>query len=624
MINEVFVLKILDQIHTPADVKALKESELPQLCREIRAFLVENVSKTGGHLSSNLGVVELTIALHRVYDTSRDRLLFDVGHQSYVHKILTGRKEQFPTLRQYGGIAGFPKPGESVHDAFVAGHASASISTALGMARARTLRGENYDVVALIGDGALTGGLAYEGLANAGQSKEPLVIILNDNGMSIHKNVGGMATLLSKQRVKPGYLRFKKIYRDTIGRVKPIYSALHALKENVKDSVLPDNMFDDMGFYYIGPVDGHDLQELEQMIRWARDLRKPVLLHVVTQKGRGISYTEKSPDLYHGVSRFDAETGALPPKCTDFSQIFGETLSELAQEDPDVVGITAAMASGTGLTGFAEKYPDRFFDVGIAEGHAVTMAAAMAKQGLKPVFAVYSSFLQRAYDMLLHDVSLQKLHVVLGVDRAGIVGNDGDTHNGCFDLSYLGSVPGMTVLAPSCFEELRAMLQIAVEELDGPVAVRYPRGKEGSYRDIHTEDTVCLRQGKDVTIVCYGILVNQALTAAETLSGEGIEAEVLKLGKIHPIDAQPVLDSLQKTGCLLVPEDVCAHGCVGEELLRLAEIGGVSLRAYALVNPGDGIVPHGDPAVLYEKLGLDADSLAEIARRMLRPEGSES
>lgn len=612
------ILNILDRIHSPADVKALAPSDLPQLCRELRAFLVDHVSKTGGHLASNLGVVELTVAIHRVYDTSKDRLLFDVGHQSYVHKILTGRKESFPTLRQFGGIAGFPKPGESEHDAFIAGHSSTSISAALGMARARTLCGENYDVVALIGDGALTGGLAYEGLADAGQSGEPLVIILNDNGMSIHKNVGGMATLLSKQRVKPSYLQFKRFYRNTVGKVKPIYDAIHVIKENVKDSVLPNNMFDDMGFYYIGPVDGHDIPELEKMLRWARNLRQPVLLHVVTKKGRGISYTEKSPELYHGVGKFDAQTGALPPKCMDFSQVFGETLSDLASKDDAVVGITAAMASGTGLTEFAEQFPNRFFDVGIAEGHAVTMASAMAKQGLKPVFAVYSSFLQRAYDMLLHDTAIQKLHVVFGVDRAGIVGNDGDTHNGCFDVSYLSSVPGMTLLCPSSFEELRQMLPLAVESLEGPVALRYPRGKEGSYRGSSLEATANLRSGTDLTMVSYGILINEALDAAELLAGEGVHVEVLKLGRVCPIEMHPVLDSLRKTKKLMVLEDACAHGCAGEQILAAAEQSGLSLECAVLRNLGSGFVQHGDTAALWHQYGLDAKSIAESVQEMLK------
>ena len=613
-------MNILDQIHSAADIQALPESALPQLCREIRAFLVESVSKTGGHLASNLGVVELTVALMRVYDTSRDRLIFDVGHQSYIHKILTGRKDRFDTLRQFGGIAGFPKPSESEHDAFIAGHASTSISVALGMARARTLLGENYDVVACIGDGALTGGLAYEGLSDAGQSGEPMVIILNDNGMSIHKNVGGMASLLSKQRVKPGYLRFKQFYRSTVGKVKPVYDALHVVKENVKESVLPDNMFDDMGFYYIGPVDGHNIPELERMLRWAKDLRQPVILHVVTQKGRGISYTEQAPDKYHGVGKFDPKTGALPPKKDDFSKVFGETLCALAAQDSSVVGITAAMASGTGLEQFAARYPKRFFDVGIAEGHAVTMASAMAKQGLKPVFAVYSSFLQRAYDMLLHDTAIQHLHVVFGVDRAGIVGNDGDTHNGVFDVGYLGSVPGMTIYTPASFAELRFFLRKAVLEHVGPVAVRYPRGGEGEYQSLHEEATANLQRGDDVTVVTYGILSNEVIEACHRLEQQGVTVDLFKMGCIMPFDAAPILDSLRHTHILVVVEEVSSIGSVGRRMLFEAESEGICLKDCRLLDLGEGLVPHGDTKRLWQEFGLDAESVYHTILSLVQKE----
>ena len=597
-------------------MKALPAEQIPQLCEEIRAFLVENVSRTGGHLASNLGAVELTVAIHRVYDTKKDRLLFDVGHQSYVHKLLTGRKEDFPSLRQYGGMAGFPKPAESVHDAFAAGHASTSISAALGMARARTITKEDYDVVALIGDGALTGGLAYEGLSDAGQSGEPLVIILNDNGMSIHKNVGGIATLLSKQRVKPSYLRFKQSYRNTIGRIKPLYNVLHHFKENVKETVLPDNIFDDMGFYYIGPVDGHDEEEFERVLRWARDLRQPVLLHVITKKGKGISYTEEHPECYHGVGIFNPETGELPAPKPCFSDAFGNAMLEYADSDPRLIAITAAMASGTGLEKFSERFPDRFFDVGIAEGHAVTMASAMAKQGLLPVFAVYSSFLQRGYDMLIHDAALQSLHIVLGIDRGGIVGNDGDTHNGCFDLSYLSSVPGMTLYCPASYAELRSMLNTALYDTLGPVAVRYPRGGEGSYRDVQNEPAVVLRSGTDVTIVTYGILVNEALRAAEILADQGVSAEVVKLGRILPVPVDVILESLSKTSRLISVEDVCADDCVGMKLLAVCEQNRMVLNGSRLLNLNNGIVPHGAVNLLMHKYRLDADGIAETAQEL--------
>lgn len=612
---------LLDQIQSPEDLKKLPAEQLPQLCEEIRAFLVQNVSKTGGHLASNLGAVELTVAIHRVYNTQKDRLLFDVGHQSYVHKLLTGRRDAFPTLRQYEGLAGFPKPAESVHDAFVAGHASTSISAALGMARARTITGDDYDVVALIGDGALTGGLAYEGLSDAGQSGEPIVIILNDNGMSIHKNVGGIATLLSKQRVMPSYLRFKQAYRNSIGRIKPLYNALHHVKENVKETVLPDNIFDDMGFYYIGPVDGHNEQEVERVLRWARDLRQPVLLHVITQKGKGVSYTEAHPENYHGVGSFNAETGELPAAKPSFSDAFGNAMVKLAETDPNLVAITAAMASGTGLERFSQIFPDRFFDVGIAEGHAVTMASAMAKQGLTPVFAVYSSFLQRGYDMLIHDAALQTLHVVLGIDRGGIVGNDGDTHNGCFDVSYLSSVPGMTLYCPSGFDELRAMLRTALYGTIGPVAVRYPRGGEGAYHDVHTEPVSVLRTGSDVTIVSYGILINEALRAADALAQSGISTQVLKIGRVLPLQTREILTSLQVTGRLVAAEDVCADDCVGMKILAACAQNGVKLNAFRLLNLGSGIVQHGAVPILMRKYGLDSAGIADAARELCQNTG---
>ena len=609
-------MSILQKINGHDDLTALDDRQRTQLCGEIREFLVSNVSKTGGHLAGNLGVVELSVAIETVFNTEIDRLVFDVGHQSYVHKLLTGRQADFPHLRQYGGLSRFPKPSESNTDAFVAGHASSSVSIALGMARARTLLHQDYNVVALIGDGACTGGMAYEGLNDAAVSGEPMVIVLNDNGMSINKNVGGMATLLSKQRVKPGYLHFKQFYRSTVGKARGLYKVLHCVKERVKDLVLPNNMFDDMGFYYIGPVDGHDEPQLEKMLRWARDLRQPVLLHVVTQKGKGVAYTEQAPEKYHGVSSFDPVTGALPTPKPDFSHVFGETLSQLADEDPTVVAITAAMLTGTGLTAFAERHPDRLYDVGIAEGHAVTMASGMAKQGLKPVAAIYSSFLQRAYDMLIHDTSLQRLHLVLGVDRAGIVGNDGDTHNGCFDISYLSSVPYMRILCPASFAELRAMLRKAVLELDGPVAVRYPRGGEGAYRDCNLEPVTVLHEGSDLTILTYGIVTNDVLQAADLLAQQGVSAEVVKLAQVAPLELAPVLASLHKTGRLLAVEDVCTANCIGEQVLSAAEQAGIPLKAARLLNLGNGIIPHGAPDVLKAAYGLDARAIAAAAQAM--------
>ena len=496
----------------------ISDREGTELCAQLRQELVDDVSKTGGHLASNLGAVELTVAIHRVFDTRQDRLVFDVGHQCYCHKILTGRREAMATLRQYGGIAGFPKPVESVHDAFIAGHASNSVAVALGMVRARQALGEHYKVMALIGDGALTGGLAYEGLSNAGACGQQLLVILNDNGMSITTNVGAVADHLARQRLKPQYLTFKRYYRRVMnsGKIgRKVYRFTHKVKQALKQSLLPCSMFENMGFNYVGPVNGHDLTGLTRALRYARELNEPVLLHVKTVKGKGYAPAEENPDAFHGVSPFDPATGKSKKKSGEnFSAVFGRTLTQLAQQDRRVCAITAAMMSGTGLSQFQAAFPERFFDVGIAEGCAVSMAAGMAKQGAIPVFAVYSSFLQRAYDMLIHDVAIDKLHVVLGVDRAGLVGEDGETHHGVFDVAFLDSVPGMTVLAPSSYAELAGMLEQAVLHVDGPVAIRYPRGGEGAYQgDAGPGHAAVLRQGDDITLVSYGILINDVLEA---------------------------------------------------------------------------------------------------------------
>ena len=614
-------MSILESINSSADVKKLPPEQLEPLCRELRDFIIENVARTGGHLSSNLGTVELTVALHRVYDSARDRIVFDVGHQSYAHKILTGRRERFATLRQYGGLSGFPKPYEAPDDAFIAGHASNSVPVALGMARARSLKKERYDVVAVIGDGAMTGGLAYEGLTNAAASGEAMVIILNDNNMSISPNVGGTVSMLQTMRARPGYINFKRWYRDHFSRLPALYRFNHKVKEWFKSRLLPDNMFHEMGLDYLGPVDGHDLPRLETAIRYARDQGTPVLLHVITQKGKGCPYTEADPELYHGVGSFDPKTGAMAPAAPCFSSEFGSALCALAAENGSVVGITAAMAAGTGLDGFAAAYPKRFFDVGIAEGHAVSMAAGMAARGLTPVLAVYSSFLQRGYDMLIHDVGLQKLHVVLAIDRAGLVGSDGETHHGVFDLSYLGAVPGMSVWCPASFEELRLMLRHAIETETGPVALRYPRGGEGAYRGASLEEESLLREGGDLTLVGYGTAVNDLIAAAELLHAQGLEAEIVKLGRVLPCSFEKSLASVAKTGRVLVAEEVCAEGSVGERLLAAAAERGLAPKA-ELMNLGDGVVTHGSVAELKKRCGLDAESLAAAALRLITGGGA--
>lgn len=612
---------ILERIHSPADLKALDEAALAPLCTELRSFLVEQVSHTGGHLASNLGVVELTVAIHRVFDTSRDRLVFDVGHQCYVHKILTGRAEQFPKLRRLGGISGFPKPSESIHDAFIAGHASNSVSVALGMARARTLLGGDYSVLALIGDGALTGGLAYEGLNNAGASGEPLIVILNDNGMSISRNVGAMSKHLSRLRTKPEYFAFKKAYHNALGATRvghALYDFNHTLKTAVKKAVLPNaTMFEDMGFAYLGPVDGHDLAQLTSTLEWAKEMRCPVLVHVRTQKGRGYAPAEREPWRFHGIGTFDPRTGASPQEKESFSSVFGATLCELAAEDARVCAITAAMEDGTGLRPFAKQYPKRFFDVGIAEGHAAAMAAGLAKQGAIPVFAVYSSFLQRAYDQLLHDVALSDLHVVFAVDRAGLVGADGATHHGVMDTVFLSGIPNLTVLCPASFAELRTMLRCAVLEMTGPVAIRYPRGGEGlMHEDTSAQDFVELRAGEDITLAAYGTMTQCVLDAAALLHEDGIEARVVKLNRITPFRGGELSRVFRGTRRLLVAEDCSGVGCIGQRVAAILAEEGHEPEKLMLCNLGRRFVEQGSVEELRAQCGLDAASLARTAKEV--------
>lgn len=599
------------------DWAGMTDEEGKLLCQELRRELVEDVSRTGGHLASNLGAVELTVALHRVYDTAQDRLVFDVGHQCYVHKLLTGRAGKMDTLRKFGGLSGFPKPNESIHDAFVAGHASNSISVALGMARARTLLGEDYDVVALIGDGAMTGGLAYEGLCNAGQSGERMVVIVNDNGMSIKKNVGGMAQLLARHHLRPQYLSFKNGYKkvmDTLPGGASFYRFTSKVKRMVKGSLLPSSMFEDLGFTYLGPMDGHDLSELTRILRYAKSKEGPVLIHIRTKKGKGYAPAEKAPHLFHGVNPFDVKTGKpLKKSGTDFSAVFGETLSQLADTDRRVCAVTAAMQSGTGLEGFAARHGERCFDVGIAEGHAVAMCGGMAKQGLIPVFAVYSTFLQRSYDMLFHDVALSHLHTVFGVDRAGLVGADGETHQGLYDVAYLSSVPGMTILSPSSFAELREALHQAVEECSGPVAVRYPRGGENRFsQNTGKAPVVRLRQGEKLTIVSYGITVGDALAA-----GERLNAEVIKLNQLLPLVPELILESVKRTGRLLVVEETARQGCIGERLCSELACRDIAVKKVRLLNCGEEFVQHGSVEQLRRLLGIDEEGIVSAGLEML-------
>ena len=611
------VVTILDRINGHGDLKNLTSQDQLQLCQEIREFLIANISQTGGHLASNLGVVELTVALETVLDTRCDRLVFDVGHQSYVHKLLTGRQADFSRLRKFGGIAGFPKPGESDADAFVAGHASSSVSIALGMARARTLQKQDYDVVALIGDGAATGGMAYEGLNDAAESGEPMIVILNDNEMSIDRNVGGLASHLSRLRSKARYLGMKNRYRRFLGKLpggECIYRFTHSVKNWVKRIFLPRTIFENMGFLYLGPVDGHDLPELIALLRMAKEMRRPVLLHVITQKGRGYKFAEEKPWKFHGVGQFDPDSGQmLSGGKTTFSDTFGSTLTELAQRDPKVCAITAAMPGGTGLLPFAQAHPDRIFDVGIAEEHAVSMAGGLAKQGMIPVVALYSTFLQRSFDQMMQDIALLHLHVVLAVDRAGLVGEDGETHHGVFDVGFLRQIPGMTILAPASCPELKDMLTWAVEIYDGPVAIRYPRGGDRSYHDsgfAPDKGVCCHRQGTDFTIITYGTMVDNVMGSAEILCQNGVECQVLRLTRLSPLPVEELLSQIPKNTPVLILEETAAGSGISEAIswhLKENKVHSLDL--------GGSFVTHGTVAELYQQHGLDAQSIAQYIRK---------
>lgn len=616
---------ILETINGHDDLCRLTQQERVQLCGEIRQFLIDSVSKTGGHLAGNLGAVELSVAIETVFETNKDRLVFDVGHQSYVHKLLTGRRADFVHLRQFGGISGFPKPEESDCDAFVAGHASSSVSIALGMARARTLQHQNYNVVALIGDGACTGGMAYEGLNNAAVSGEPMVIILNDNEMSIGKNVGGLSHHLSRLRSSHRYLTAKRIYRQIMKKLpfgQSIYTMSSRLKNRIKRFLLPVTIFENMGFTYLGPVDGHDLPGLIDRLTIAKSLKEPVLIHVVTKKGHGYKFAELDPAKFHGIGPFNPYTGKkLGEKVKTFSDSFGETMLSLAEENDKVCAITAAMPGGTGLLSFQKKYPDRTFDVGIAEEHAVSMAGGLAKQGMIPVVAIYSTFLQRGFDQIMQDTGLLGLHVVYAVDRAGLVGDDGPTHHGVFDVGFLRQVPGMRILTPVSLREQQDMLTWAVEKCTGPVAVRYPRGGEGSYHDsdwhgLEGELVKCHRRGKDLTLITYGKVLDSVLDAAERLSAEGVEATVLRLLTVNKLPTEEVFSKLSENHRVLIVEETCNASGIREtlawELRKLCPdcvLDGVDL--------GKRFIPHGSNRELYEYCGLDGQSIAERAKEML-------
>lgn len=615
---------LLGSIDTPGDIKKLNKMQLEQLADEIRKYLIHTVSRTGGHLASNLGAVELTIALHFVFDSPKDKILWDVGHQAYTHKILTGRKERFETLRQLNGISGFPKTSESEHDAFNTGHSSTSISAALGLARARDIRNENYSVISVIGDGALTGGMAFEALNDAGRSLNNLMIVLNDNDFSIRKNVGGLSRHLSQIRTEPAYFRAKEILERTFNKIpgigEPLVEGLDRIKGSIKYMLMHRTLFEELGFKYFGPIDGHDMSELINIFSRVRFVKGPVLIHVRTQKGRGYGPAEEKPYAFHGVSSFDVLTGEmLNHKENSYSDVFGKEMVKLAEEESKLVAITAAMPDGTGLHEYLKKYPKRFFDAGIAEQHAVTFAAGLAKSGLKPVFAVYSSFLQRAYDQILHDVAMQNLHVIFAIDRAGIVGEDGETHQGIYDLAYLNHIPNISILSPCDYTELKHMLRYAVMEHQGPIAIRYPRGN-GKVSLANVQESVIWHKGvricngTDITIIAAGNMVETSLQAAKILKSKEIFAELINVRFIKPLDEELILSSVMKT------KKVVTIGGLGSSILQLLNKYGFKTEVKMFGFP-DQFIRQGTRSDLFKLYKLDADSLAqEIFRFMQKKE----
>ncbi|WP_458250641.1 1-deoxy-D-xylulose-5-phosphate synthase [Geobacter anodireducens] len=627
---------LLDTITCPADLKKIPRDQLPALAEEIRAFLLETVSRTGGHLASNLGVVELSIALHYCFDSPTDRFVWDVGHQAYTHKILTGRRDRFHTQRQYHGISGFPKRSESSHDAFDTGHSSTSISAGLGMAMARELRGGSNKVVAVIGDGSMTGGIAFEALNQAGHLKKNLIVVLNDNEMSISPNVGAFSSFVSRKLTGSYFRELKKEVQGLLQNIpaigKDILQFARRAENSLKGFLTPGMLFEALGFDYIGPIQGHNLPQLLEVFENARGLDGPVVVHVMTTKGKGYAPAETNPSAFHGVGPFDVATGKTTggkPGAASYTGIFGDTLAQLARENEKIVAITAAMPDGTGLTGFAKEFPERFFDVGIAEQHAVTFAAGLAAEGFRPVTAIYSTFLQRAYDQVFHDVCLQNLPVVFALDRGGVVGDDGPTHHGVFDLSYLRHLPGMTLMAPKDENELRHMLKTAVSH-DGPIALRYPRGAgygiplDQELREIPIGTGETLAEGDDVAIIAIGITVLPALEAARTLAEKGIRATVINARFVKPLDRDLILRAARRTGCIITAEENALQGGFGSAVLELlADEGMTGVRVKRLGIP-DRFVEQGPQQQLRADLGIDAAGIAAATEAFLAAKGASA
>ena len=602
--------EVLNRVNNVKDLRKLNIKEKEKLADEIRDLIIKTVSKTGGHLASNLGVVELTIALHSVFKTPRDSIVWDVGHQTYVHKILTGRKNQMETLRQLNGIAGFPKTSESEFDCFNTGHSSTSISVALGMARANKLANVNNKVIAVIGDGALTGGMAQDA---------DITVVLNDNEMSISENVGGITYFLCKLRTKRFYTKTNARVKSIIGKIpgvgKRIIRSVQRIKRGIKQIFIRKMYYEDLGFTYLGPVDGHDIEKLESIFKTSKSIKGPVLIHVVTKKGKGYKFAEEEPNKFHGISSFDVETGKpLKESQDDYSKVFGNKLLELAKKNDKIVAVSAAMIDGTGLTEFKKEFPDRTFDVGIAEQHALGMAAGLAKNGYKPVVSIYSSFYQRAYDQVIHDICIQNLPVIMCVDRAGVVGRDGETHQGLFDMAFFSMIPNITIMAPKDFKELEKMLEEAVM-LNSPVVIRYPRGGEGKIKfdkceNIELGKAEIVKKGEDLTIVAIGKMVERAMEVSDLLKEQGIDCEVINARFLKPLDENTIETSIRKTRKVITIEDGILRGGLGtsvNDLINDCRLDGVHVKAYGY---DDIFVQHGSVEELEELNGLDANNIA--------------
>lgn len=618
---------ILDRINEPNDIKKIKPEEYKLLAKDIRRFLVDRISKTGGHLASNLGVVELTMAMHICLDFPEDKLVWDVGHQAYTHKILTGRKNEFDTLRMYEGMSGFPKRKESNCDSFDTGHSSTSISAALGLAKARDMKGDHNKVFAVIGDGALSGGMAYEALNNAARMRTNMVIVLNDNNMSISENVGGMATYLGKIRTNNKYIGLKDDVEVALRKVPKVGDVLvdkiKKSKDSLKRLVIPGMLFEDMGLTYIGPIDGHNIDQLITAFNTAKKVNKAVIVHVITKKGKGYKKAEQNPLKYHGVDPFDVKSGEFykVKKDRSYTDVFSEKLIDLARDDERIVAITAAMPSGTGLNKFYEAYPNRFFDVGIAEEHAVTFAAGLASQGIKPVVAIYSTFLQRAFDQILHDVCVGNLPVIFAIDRAGIVGSDGETHQGIFDISYLSAIPNLTLLAPKSGKELESMLEYAVH-FQGPIAIRYPRG--GAYQGleefnapIEYKKSEVLYREEDIAILAVGSMVETAAIVRDKLKEEGYGVTLVNVRFISPFDSEIVDELVNNHHTIITMEENVKTGGYGQMIAGYLEDHNMKATRLIHISIPDEFIPHGDPKILKEKIGLDSNSIMNRVKAKL-------